>query len=459
MDNKLEKEARFEARQKEKLEKIAKKPKTKWYFISVILIILLVDILDNFATNTPGNMTSDYITEFLVNGRGMTYESGLSYHNLIMMVSYVMGIFNSFYKSLGDKYGRKPLFVISTLGMTFGLITIFLCKSYFVFILGSCIAMFFLGNDIQILYILEEAPSKHRAKIYSLVKCLGGLSSLLIPTLRATIMHNDSSLWRNVYLLPAVSGIIIVILVILFARETGVFVKERLEYLNLNVEERKNLETEKKEQTKKSGIGVAIKYIFKHPQLRSLLFIKCIFDVAILAVQNYQSIMDRFGMSTAEITQALFFFPIFYCLSVIISGILADKIGRKPTIVIFGSITLVTFILFIIFCGQANKYPVLIGIMYGLYLGGYWIGRDYMEIMATEMVPTEIRSSIIGAFSLLVYSGMAIGYLANTILIGVLQSVWIPSLIITIPAVLVSIILLVFKVKETKGVDYNSIKE
>lgn len=456
---KINRELAFEKKQLIRLEKYRSKPKTKLYFITIVILILLVDILDNFTTNTPGNITSCFINEFFVVNKGVSYTDGLATHNLVCLITYAIGLITPFYKALGDKYGRKPLFVISTLGMTFGLFTIFLCKTYLVFIIGTCITTFFLGHDIQILYILEEAPAKHRAKIYSLVKCLGGLSSLMIPLLRQTMMHDDSSLWRNVYLLPAISGIFIAILVILFAKETEVFVQERYDYLQIPYEERQRIKKEEKEKAKESGIGPAIKYIFKHKALRDLLIIKCIFDIAILAVQNYNSIMaNDFLFTEANISKAEYFFPIFYCLSVIVSGILADKIGRKVTILIFSSITLITFILFIVFCSKQMD-PVVVGIMYGLYLGGYWIGRDYMEIMATEMVPTEIRSSIIGAFSLLVYSGMAIGYAANTVLIAVLAKVWLPSLIITVPAVTVAIILLLIKVKETKGVDYSEIKD
>ncbi len=468
---KVKRELLFEERQKKVLKKTLDTPKRKSYFILIILLILLVDIIDNFTTNAPGNITSCFIREFynlkqMIPGLeyDTAYNKALGSHNGLLMITYAFGLITPFYKALGDKYGRKPLFVASTLGMAFGLLTIFLSTNYVLFIIGTCITTFFLGHDIQILYILEEAPAKHRAKVYSAVKALGGLSSLTIPLLRDVVMQNNEDLWRNIYLYPGICAIIITILVLLFAKETDVFVKERYDYLQIPYIERKEAEINAKENAKKSGIGPAIKYIFSHKELKALLIIKCVFDIAILVVQNFESIMSKdFGFTTAEVTQAEWWFPVFYCIIVLISGVLADKIGRKKTILIFGSIVVIAFSLFIYF----NSYKVLgkelnttlCGIMYGLYLGSYWIGRDYMEIMATEKVPTEIRSSIIGAFALLVYTGMAIGCVLNIVCPFIINKVWIYSLAITVPSVLISIILLAVKVKETKGVDYNTITE
>ena len=92
--------------------------------------------------------------------------------------------------------------------------------------------------------------------------------------------------------------------------------------------------------------------------------------------------------------------------------------------------------------------PYVIGGFYGLYIGGYWIGRDYMEIISTEMVPTDIRASIIGAEGLLVYAGMAVGF--AFVNIGILfMPIWLTCLIFAVPCVAISVVLLLLKVKET----------
>ncbi|MBQ1521341.1 MAG: MFS transporter [Erysipelotrichaceae bacterium] len=447
-----------------RLKKAKSKKGGKYYFIILIGLILLVDIIDNITTNATGSVTSAFIREFFIEGHlfGNTYDlnSGLALHNTINLIGYVIGLLTPFYKAQADRYGRKPLFVISTLGMTVGLLTVYFSKSYFVFLLGNFIMTFFLSHDIQIIYLLEEAPSKYRATVYSFIKGLGGLSAILLPLMRDFLLHNDETLWRNIFLLPGIAGLIICVLVFLFARETETFVDGRLAYLQIPYEERQRQKEELKQQKKadsnKAGIINAIKFIFSNKELRNLIIIKTIFDAAIIAVTNYEPIMTEAGMTPENKTIALYFYPVIYCVSVMISGILADRWGRKKTIVLFGTICFITFALFVV---SARKLwnPQIVGLMYGLYLGGYWIGRDYMEIVSTEMVPTEIRASIVGAEGLLVYIGMALGF--AFVNVGILfMPIWLTCLVFIVPCVSVSIVLFSMKIRETKGIDYRSIQ-
>ena len=146
------------------------------------------------------------------------YNEGFAQHNGIMVITYALGLIAPFYKALGDKFGRKLLFIISTLGMTLGLFILCVCTNYLWFMIGTCISTFFLGNDIQILYILEEAPSEKRATVYSIVKALGGLSSLSIPLIRHFFLNESGSNWRVVYIIPAIAGVLVALLVLIFAK-------------------------------------------------------------------------------------------------------------------------------------------------------------------------------------------------------------------------------------------------
>ena len=115
---------------------------------------------------------------------------------------------------------------------------------------------------------------------------------------------------------------------------------------------------------------------------------------------------------------------------------------------------------FVLFTVSANRLwnPAVVGVGYGLYLGGYWIGRDYMEIISTEMVPTQIRASIMGAEGLLVYVGMAVGF--GFVNLGILFApLWLICSLFALPCILISVFLLRRKVNETMGVDYEAITE
>ena len=429
------------------------------YFAVLLVVIVLVDILDNLATNIGGNITSSFITEFFVNGavfgKSYDYEAGLALHNTISLSGYVIALLAPFYKSLADRIGRKPLFVLSSLGMSAGLLVIFLCRSYLTFLLGSFMLSFFIGSDIQILYVLEEAPKDKRATVYSLLKGIGGLSAVAIPAMRSTLMHNDPTQWRSVYLLPGLYGLAVTVLIVVLAKETRVYQENRLAAQNAPA----GAKAEKKDRSAdgKSGVIHAVKYIFRHRDLRNLILIKMLFDAAIIAMTNYESIMYRANMTTEAITTAEFYYPFLYCGAVILSGFLADRIGRKKTVLLFGLICAAAFALFLL-SANALWSPALVGVCYGLYLGGYWIGRDYMEIISTEMVPTHIRASIIGAEGLLVYIGMGIGF--AFVNIGILfLPLWLVCGVFALPCILISVLLLRSKVRETAGVDYETIGE
>lgn len=448
-----------------KLKKMQSRNSGGKYFFVLLLLIAIVNILDEVTSNLTVTVQSSFITEFFVNnpfmGKYYTYEDGLALHSGIGVFTYVLGIFTPFYKALADKWGRKPLFAISTVGMALGLLIINLSTSYIMFLVGFAIISFFMGHDIQIIYILEEAPDKHRAKIYSFLKSFGILGVILIPALRDMLMGDDPTKWRNIFLVPALIGFVAVVLVLLFAKDTKVFISERIAYLSRPYEERQAekelLKQQKQAQRNQSGVFNGVKYIFSNKDTKMLIIAHIIFDSAMPAIALYfESSMHRAGMSTSEITKALFMVPVIYATITFLSGFIADKFGRKTTVTGFSITCVVGYTLFVV--GILNGWePYLIGALAGLYQGSYWIGRDYMNVMMTEKVPTDIRASVVGAEGLLVIIGLVVGY--GLIIVGMtIMPIWWACLAISIPAVSVAAIIFTLKVKETKGVDLDSIK-
>ncbi len=454
-----------ESRELSRLKKVQAKGTSGKYFYILLLLIVLVNVIDEVTSNLTVTVQSSFVTEFFVNnpfmGKFYTYEEGLSFHSTIGVVTYVFGIITPFYKSLADKWGRKPLFALSTLGMAAGLFIIHFSSSYIMFLAGFAVISFFMGHDIQIIYVLEEAPYKHRAKIYSILKSVGILGVVFVPVLRDALMGNDPTKWREIFLAPAVVGMVAVALVVLLAKDTKVFIEERIAYLSTPLEVRqakKAMEKQNKEANRnQAGVFNAVKYIFRNSDTKHLIIAHIVFDIAISAVGLYfESAMHRAGMSTADITKALFMIPLVYASITFLSGFIADRLGRKNTVVGFSVLCITGFVLF---CIGINKMwnPYLVGVFGGLYQGSYWIGRDYMNVMMTEKVPTDIRASVVGAEGLLVIIGMAIGYVLMVVGINFLP-IWATCLAVAVPSVSVAAILFGIKVKETKGAILDEIE-
>ena len=454
-----------EERQLEKLMKVKNKGTYAGYFGMLLFLIAFVNILDEVTSNLSVSVQSSFVTEFFVNkglfGKTYTFEEGLSLHTSISVISYVFGIITPFYKALADKWGRKPLFVISTVGMSIGLFIIYFSPNYVAFLVGYAVIGFFFAHDIQIIYILEEAPDKFRAMIYSVLKSLGIFGVVCIPMLRNALMGNDPTKWRTIFLVPAVAGVIGAVLVIIFAKDTKVFINERTAYLSIpyevRQEEKRRIKEEKKVQRNQSGVFNAVKYIFSRKDTKYLIIANIIFDAGMPAIAlYYESSMHIAGMSTEEITKSMFVLPIVYAVLTLFSGFVADLIGRKKTILIAGTFCAIGFVLFA--TGINNLWnPYFIGGLCGLYQGCYWIGRDYMNIMMTEKVPTDIRASVVGAEGLLLIIGLAVGYILTAV--GMLFiPVWLTCLIVALPSVIISVVMMTMKVKETKGANLDEIK-
>lgn len=454
-----------ESKQISRLERMRGRGNSGRYFFVLLILIAIVNILDEVTSNLTVTVQSSFVTEFFVNnpfmGKYYTYEDGLAFHSGIGVFTYVLGIFTPFYKALADKWGRKPLFAISTLGMASGLLIIYLSSSYIMFLAGFAVISFFMGHDIQIIYILEEAPEKHRAKIYSFLKSFGILGVILIPALRDALMGDDASKWREIFLVPALIGFVAVALVLILAKDTKVFIRERLEYLSRPLEERERERELQKQQRQaqrnQSGVFNGVKYIFSNKDTKLLIISHIIFDSAMPAIALYfESSMHRAGMSTSDITRALFMVPVIYATITFLSGFIADKLGRKVTVTAFSVTCVAGYILFVVGILRGWN-PYLVGALAGLYQGSYWIGRDYMNVMMTEKVPTDIRASVVGAEGLLVIIGLAVGY-GVTIVGMIAMPIWWACLAVSVPAVSIAAVMFALKVKETKGVKLDEIQ-
>ena len=445
----------------------AKTPYAAYLFV-LCVVVTLIHVVDEIATNLGNMVQSSVVNEFFVLGLGQTYNEGLATMGTLSLVVGQLSLIAPFYKSLADRFGRKMFLVLNTFGFGVGLFICFISQNFLLYAVGLAIINFFIAHDMQVVFILETAPKDKRATIYGLTKCLGTVGLVLVPVLRRVFLDADATNWRPLFMIPGILALIVGIIGLFFIFESKVFVDSRIAFLEKPYEERHPVKTkltkEEKKALKKSqrkaGVFPAVKYLFTHNKdLRWLTIAYIVLSVAMVPMsQYYESIMTTGGMTTAQVTDAQFVYPFGFAAIIMLGGLIGDKFGRKRTSLVTGIVSMITFCLFVYgACHGWNSY--FIGVLYSLFLGGYWTCMDYLTLMVTEKVPTDVRGSALGAFSLLQFAGVGVGMgsllgglaIFNTAFVGTICA------FIAVPAMVISLLIAITKVKETKGVDLDSI--
>lgn len=453
----LRKEREAKELQRRRLELQKKRPKGYlWYLLVVLSIVYIVDEI----TSAMGSaLQSEVVTDFFVKGMGMEYNTGLAAFTAMGAPVYSVMILMPFYKSLADRYGRKLFLVLNTVGMGVGMGICMAAGSPLVYILGMLVINFVMYNDMQVIYVMECAPEKHRAKLTSLTKAVALMGVTLIPVFRDLFMGDDGSQWRKVFMIPAIVAVVVGIAAIFLMDETPAFVAKRVKYLEMTDEERsaKAASDKKAADESKGGVGRALKFIFRHKQIRAVAICALVFMSATGVTSYYESIMKTGGMGTAQVTQAMYYIPFFNALMTAIGGFITDGLGRKKSAVILSTVAFLGLGAFVLSANYGLS-PVIVGISYGLFIGGLWSVADMLcLIIAGESSPTHLRASVLGTMSLMSGLGGMVSGIAITIGMLFVDSIGILSLCVCAPFMLLAIIVLLTMVHETKDVDLNTV--
>ena len=456
----IEKRRMREARELVRREKQLRARSGQYYMVYLFMVLSLIYIVDEIASTISIQFQSNIINEFFVQNMGMEYGEGLSLFSALGFITYPVTLLIVFYRPLADRFGRKPFLIINTFVMGLGLFLVYLSDNIYVYMIGGSLMGFMVSHDMQCVYILECSNEKNRARNYALIKAVAILGTLLIPLLRETLMQNQSGRWHLVYLVPAILGFLLSFIALLFAKETDTFLVNRVRYLKTPLEEREKQSAQEKNSNAQGGIVNAVKFAFKHRQLRFLMLACCFYYSASLATATYNTVMkESAGMTEEAITMALYLYPVGNALMTFIAGLVSDRFGRKITIIAMSCSAVVCYSLFI--AGAMFGFtPLIIGFAIGGFMGSYWGAGDTIGgIMFSESSPTNLRSSVTVINTLL--NGI-IGGLATIVTIVLLplipkEAFGYMYLVLTIPGLVGAIIIIWKYIVETKGLDLKKV--
>ncbi len=451
-----------ESIQLEKLRREAQRPRTGRYLLFVMTVLTIIYVVDEITSNMNAAMQPYVLFDlFSITSRNVNSPEYTGAINVVApwaVASNLFLIISPFYKALSDKYGRRLFLMINTVGMGIGMLIVMTSTSVVQYILGMLFMMFFTPNDMQVLYIMETAPKEKRATYSFIAKGIALISVSLIGVMsRAFLSDADPGSWRRVYLIPVIVAIVIGLTSYFFMRETPVFVDQRISLLEMTPEQRaaKAAEDKKNNTAEEGGVFRALKFIFSNRQLRWILIAGFLFFATTFYTSYYATVLEG-AMTTEMVATVLILYPFFNGIITILSGFFSDRLGRKKVCILLGSLALAGLLMFVLSC-RLGWGPVAAAISYGCSIGGLWSMSDTIILtMPAESSPSGMRSSVMGTISVMIGSGMFIGQ----VLFIVLQN-FMPMdllfLFICVPFMALSLLALMTKVKETKGVDLDNI--
>ena len=426
------------------------------YMAYLLTILSMVYIVDEIASNIYNSLQSDMILEFYVNGMGLEFNTGLATYSAMTAPLYVCMLITPFYKSLADRFGRKIFLALNTFGMGVGMFVCMLAPNPVIYLVGIGIIYFLMNNDMQVLYIMESAPEQHRAKLTSITKAIALLGVTAIPALRDLFMQEDGSAWQQVFLIPAIAGMMMGLVSLLIMPETPAYLKRRIAFLE-TPEETRAVAADRSTEQSQGGVVDALKFIFRHKQMRAIALCAFVFVSSTGGTSYYESIMKTGGMTTGQITTAMFFIPPVNAAMTALSGFITDYLGRKRSAVVLTVTALVGLVLFIA-SASFGLAPALVGISYGLLIGGLWSAADILFIMLPgESTPTNLRVSVVGTMGIMSGVGSVLSIAIMTVGMLFVESIGLLCLCVCVPFLLAATVILITKVNETKGMDLSAV--
>ena len=462
------------SRQREiaKWERERAKPKGRGYFAWLVFVICMIYATDEIASQIGPLMKTEIANDLLASFG----ESSIGVFDILSMVAVPFQVICMFYKPLADKWGRKKFLIINTFGMSLSMLLIFLSRSLWLYFLGACMIQFFIPHDMHVVYRMETAPSKHRARIYSTIKFFANMGVMLVPLLRRLLMH-EASEWRNVFLIPAILGMASSLVALLTTRETDAFIESRIRFLKMSDEEREAAKKEAKSGESDGGFFKALKFAFSHNQLRWLYISSAFVNIGFLLIVEYQVIMTygyaeyylREGLfeslsdavaaaGVGVVTDALFLFTIGSAVAQVFMGYICDGKGRKAAAITMASLCVTSLIIF--FTGANLGWSAsIVGFFCGASVGSFYSTNDVIIMMIGESSPTGLRSSTISAQAVVMGIGVVISNVVGVPLLTVLGNSFagILVLLMAVPGFIVALLMLCKKTHDTTGINMDTV--
>ncbi len=414
--------------------------RSKSYFMYLIFVLMLVQILDTYSTLYPGSMPSVIVEEFFPTVDDNITSAIVTLAGSIISIGMYFLFFNQY---LVDKVGRKRMLAITILGMSIASLGMFLSVSYVMYVAFQFILYFFFMSDIWLIYANEESKQNKRALNTNIILMTGLLGAIIMVIFRLIFVTELNPNWRAMTLFPIIFGIPLSIVIYFTLKETTEFQSMK----------------EAPGRDSRSFIG-DIKSVFQTENKKPFIYILIIsflFGFSNLFIGLFEKYIDDIGSIPQNQVSLIFLMTIFTVLiAYLTNGFLADRIGRKPLLYLWSLLLPISVIMWVLGANHTSNAFLLVLIGYALSHISYWGLWGIIRIIALELMPTDRRGTGIGIRSLIGAVGITTGLLMSSFIVlelglGITFIIFVFGNLLIIP-------LGFLFVKETKGVDLKDIK-
>lgn len=363
--------------------------KTRGYLIYLLFVLIFCQILDSYTSDGIAQRVTAVVYDFFPD---RPFEEGLGVYTRAAAIISMGTYFAIINQWLADRFGRKILLVITTLLMgLIPLIQIFI-KEFAVYAVFAFFLAIVTQADIWMIYINEEAPVGKNA-IWSYLVGFGGLvGAILIFVMRGMFITDDpaTSNWRGMLYLSVILGIILTIVIITTLKETDAFLYRSAQ---------RSAETDSIKMSFKEIFGT----IFHSDRRRAyiaILAVSIFWAWGMMFLKYTEPFMMEYSLITSSEYNVVAIIGVLGLgIFTLITGFLADKIGRRFTFFLYSILYPAMTLLSILWASQigvSTTRIVITGIFVAVTYGtgyGMW---TLISITTIELMPTETRGMSLG---------------------------------------------------------------
>ncbi len=410
------------------------------YFKYLIFILMLVQILDSYATIYPGAMPSAIAGDFLSNYSEKVQNSIMALAGGIVSIGMYFLFFSQYFS---DKIGRKKMLGITVVGMALASLGMFFSINYIMYMTFVFFLYFFFSSDLWLIYINEEAKPTKRAFYSNIILMVGLVGAFIMVVLRLIFITETDPNWRAMTLFPMIIGFPLSIIIFFTLKETSQYQL---------IKEGRKVESRSFKEDLKSIFKIENRKYYTW-----LLFIVFLGGASSIYMVLFEKYMDDVGTLTQTQVSIIFILTVFMVIiAYLANGLLADRIGRKPLLYLWSCLAPISVIIWVLGARSSQNTFLIVLLGYSLTHIAYWGSLGIIRLITIELLPTDRRGTGIGFRSLIGSIGGTIGLVLGSVVILFLDLG--PTFIIFVSLKFAVIPLAYFYLKETKGVELTEIK-